>query len=208
MLVRPPFRVRPVPIVNFESQAVSGADLTTYTFTSQAIGTPRPDRTIIVAAVCFTGAMFTTLTVGGVPLVKIFEQPEGILAFHGAIVPTGSTATIVMTCTAQGIRAAISTYSVIGLTSLTPIDTAAGLTAGGDTLDVDTVSGGFVLGLARGSSTPTIAWSGLTEDHQTVIADNVDHSTASASNLSVETPRSVSTTITGGSAGSIVVSMR
>lgn len=124
----------------------------TVTFTAAAIGAAAADRRVFVAIPYYiTGnnnISIASVTIGGV-LATIHAQrflasgdsTKGGIALVSALVPTGTTADIVITWAASGVsyRPEIAVYRVTGLQSTTPVDlvsTAPGTAATSTTVNV------------------------------------------------------------------------
>ena len=111
---------------------VDASDLTTYTFSSQNLGTAAPDRHIIVGVAARKGGSATTIssvTVGGVSatIVDQYSNSDSNSNISGiaiASVPTGTTGDIVVTFGAQMVRAVIAVYRATNLSSATEFDKA------------------------------------------------------------------------------------
>ncbi len=123
-------RFGPPLSLTFEDDVGDGSNLTTYTFTSRAIGTADAERRVIVAV---GGSAVTTqcdsVTVGGISATKVVERNGGdsrTASIWIAKVPTGTTANIVVTFGDSAGSCHIYVYSVSGMLNAadeTPQDT-------------------------------------------------------------------------------------
>lgn len=157
----------------YRTAAVDTTDSNTYSFASQAIG-PEADRShvIVAHAIRRTGTTDTTsMTIGGVSATRIvqFQDANGTIAFYGAVVPTGTTATVVVNLDNTAVRCGIGVWSVQNLSSLVPVATTNHAAGSGTTmtLSLSTPSGDSIvlaLGYISFGSTQEINWTGLTEN--------------------------------------------
>ena len=148
--------------------------LLTYTFSSVPFGTESGKRYIVVYAVMrFLGSPFffaaSSVTIGGVSATQLSTY------YWGALVPTGTSGTVVATTDAFNCQGAIiSVWSVTRLRSL-----AASATQNGtNSVSIAVPAGGAVLGCAIAGGTE-INWTGLTEHSQFVYETGGRFSTAS-----------------------------
>ncbi len=156
-----------------QSSASSGSDLTTYTFSAQAIGTASSDRIVIVAvgaANISTGTTLSSATIGGVAATIQKQQTNNaasidtISAVITAAVPTGTTGDVVLTFSTGQLRVGISTFSLTG-GSATASETQAD-TNGTDAVPdvtINVLAGGGWVGCTygyTGTATATVTWAG------------------------------------------------
>lgn len=159
LMPRHPSNLSP-PVVTYQSANSSPSNLTTYTFAGQAIGTAAPDRYIFVSAhTDVGGASPTVVTVGGINATLI-QANDGVGIFM-ALVPTGTTATIVVTFSTSCNRCAIGVWSATGLSRVTPIDSskATGTGVSGAT-NVIVNHGGAVIAASTHAGGTSITWTG------------------------------------------------
>lgn len=150
----------------------SATNASSYTFTNHAIGTAAADRYVIVGVIC-DGYNKSGVTIGGnaATLISDYGDP-GIIAnvcFYALLVPSGTTATIVVNFVGNVWNCAIFVYNATGLVSVTP--TAAvfnGTTASKNPLagSLTIPAGGFCIAIGENIDyeTYTVTWGGLTED--------------------------------------------
>lgn len=153
-----------------------------YTYNSVTFGTAFAGRFLIVAAsfanVSSAACSISSVTIGGISATKLAEQDiattgDGV-AFWGATVPTGTSGTVVVTCTGAGAgtgaRGDIAVYAAT-VASTSPFSTNTAQVTGGTSSISATIScqaGGFVLGVVCGNSTGgrTYTWTGgYTKDY-------------------------------------------
>ena len=161
-----------------------------WTFASKAIGTALATRSVFVA----TDITLTTMTIGGVSAVKIVQG--GTLSIWVAPVPTGSTATIILTTPGTpgyGIRIQVwAAYALLSLTAHATKSVSLGASAGAIDVSVNTPDLGVVVAAsANYRSDPAATWSGLmTDNNMNTGLDTI--SAASISDTVSATPRSIS----------------
>lgn len=184
----------------------------TVTFTGVAIGTAAADRYVFITIPYYNGGTanysIASVTIGGV-LATIHAQPfaaydtRGGCAIVSALVPTGTTATVVIAYASSGAgyyRPRIAVYRVTGLKSNTPFhlitDTDAQGTHVPRTFTVNTVKGGFVLlGCSVYGNSNTRTMSGLTTDFSVAALTPVQHIGGSAT---ISASGTLAATISGG----------
>ena len=109
--------------VSYTDNPVSTADLTTYTFSSAALGTAAADRIIVVSVTTKAsgGAARTvsSLTIGGVSGTEIAALTTGgvNIAMWYAAVPTGTTGDIVVTWSGACQECGCGVWAVYGAAS-------------------------------------------------------------------------------------------
>jgi hypothetical protein len=165
---------------------------TLYSWASQAIGTASPDRVVVV---CFSecqvnnNAQTVTCTIGGVAATRLTSgyinnggNRGNYTAVFALLVPSGTTATIALTCTAQCVRAAIAVYTLTGTNgSVTPYATQCtnGTVPGASaSVSLATNPGGAVLAYASDTSpnpTPSLAFVGVTQDFQAYVSSSAPY---------------------------------
>lgn len=145
----------------------------TYTFSNHDVGQPSPYRWVLVGIQSGHSAARTisSVTIGGVAATQVGFNASAddtiLTAFYIALVPAGTTATIVVVFSGSAVRCRVGVWTIIGLLSATATDTASDDTDSSgvvsDTLDVQ--AGGCAFGLYSylSTGTPTAAWAGLTE---------------------------------------------
>jgi hypothetical protein len=192
---------------NFIGANESGADLATYTFAAEPIGTARADRQVLVfvhARRASATDITATATIGGVAATmvqQIANPATGASSYLGmflANVPTGTTADIEIEFNSGVIRCGIEVYTMTALTSTTPIDTHSSIAPLSGTINVNNDSVVFAAA-NRGTNSSLSDWTGLTEDHtdDAVGGESLMMTSASAEIASAGT-QAVSVVIAGG----------
>ena len=197
------------PSLSYQTATASATDASSYSFSSQAIGTAAANRYVIVG-ICLRRSFDTTtttitgVTVGGISAtqaVTIGVAQAG--AYHrGSLyivnVPTGTTATVAITLNISATRLGIGVWSAYDISSSTPTDTATSTDVSSQTLDLDVDANGFAIGVNYANGAPALSWSGLTERFEQNVEDDNDMSGADSTETSAQTPLSVTATITSG----------
>ncbi len=186
--------------LTYLQSAGDDANLTTYTFASQNFGDEAADRYIIVALMPVGAASITSVTIGGVSATIIGQVANGanVAGLAIALVPTGTSGSVVMTLSDAGTRAGISCYSVTGLSDPTPTDTNTS-TADPSVLNLDVPDGGFIVACSMVAATAqTATWVGATKDSNFALQGASQLSSASIDGLETETNRAITATWSGG----------
>lgn len=176
------------PDFRFTDNGVDDSNLLAYTFTARAIGAADIGRRIFVAATSSAtsiNAHVSAVTIGGVSATIHAEAGNtgntrnGVVAIASAIVPSGTTADVVVTHTADlGVLLGchISVYRATGLVSGTPFDTATTDNAGNLLLDIPVR--GFVIACAATVSGPGHTWPSPEVEDRDAGSDGVQLSSA------------------------------
>jgi hypothetical protein len=159
----------------------STADTNTYTFTDVAIGTADASR--IVAAMFSHRASGTigSVTIGGVGATLIKAQTAGTSAayIYAAAVPTGTTATVIITMSAgSSSRCGLGLVSIYDASGVAASDSDSS-TAEPASVTLTVPTNGVVIGYVWANSATTYTWTGLTERFDTAVESTLIHSGAS-----------------------------
>ncbi len=106
----------------WQGSAEDTSNATIYTFTGQPIGTADTARFVVVgvAMVGTAARTVSTLTIGGISASKLtaagVQNGNTDLEFWGVVVPTGTTATVVMTASGACTRCAIFIWALTNYT--------------------------------------------------------------------------------------------
>lgn len=201
----------PISVVYVSSNS-SSTDATSYTFTSQSIGTASATRIVVVAVYCRStsaGSNISSVTIGGNAMTSRVSVGnsntsggQSRVALFTYPLTTGTTATIVVNYSTTSARCGIAVYNLFDATSETPVVTNTSNGSATLTLSSNTVSGDVGIGAGNSSTTgPTFSWTGLTEDSDFTVETNT-LSTASFTFASTESPRTITAT-TGGAANDV-----
>lgn len=197
-----PFVSSTPPTYTYNTRSLDTSDATTYTYTNLNIGTAAVDRFVIVTITSRGGSVttITSVTIGGNAATQLAFVNSGVsggyAAIYGLLVPTGTTATVVVTQSALTLDCLVSSYSLYGLSSTTPYATA---TAGNSlptlTVNANTVKDAIIIGVSQfGSNTAaTQAWSGLTQRWEEIgEATRIRWAGADAIETVAQSPRAMS----------------
>lgn len=199
--------------VSCTDDSIDTGSATTYTFSSQALGTAASDRKIVVGAFAVNAVKaVSSMTIGGVSaslvVAKTNSGGEQIELWQAAV-PTGTTGDVVVTWAGGQLGCGIGVFRIVGAESAahdTGGSAAAG--AGSDTLDIP--ANGVAVGVAgtNPNGIPTWTWTGLTEDYDAggiITASDGSHTGASDAFATTQTGLSITATATSyGVRGSVM----
>lgn len=202
------------PSVAFVAATASSSDLTTYTFSSHAIGTASATRYIVVGVsvrASTTSALTSSVTVGGNSATKIKELNNTTnnccsASLHIIAVASGTTADIVVTHSRSAIATGIGVWAVYDVSSATPTDSASTTSDSSGNLNCDTTIGDVIIGCAVSAGTPTTTWTGATEDYDQAMDAYVMHG-ASAVADATASPRTITCDWVGTSTAPVAVAV-
>ena len=199
--------VAPDATVVFTDSSVDGTDGTVFTFTTQSIGTAASNRKIVVSvsmAAAGAGRSVSTLTVGGISATLLVadtssggtEQTE----LWQADVPTGTTATIVVTWTGGSVaRTGIGVWAVYNAASSASDTGNRDSGAAQDmTLNITIPAGGVAISAAGSGTSATYTWTNLTEDFDETIESSTTQSGASDAFATLQTEITITADRTAG----------
>lgn len=153
--------------IAFLQGATSSSDLTTYTFSSQNLGTAAGDRVIIACIGGRSVGSLVSASIGGVSadIRGQTTNSSNTVAIVTAAVPSGTTGDVVFEWSEDGIRAAIALYRATALATAVPFDIHTSI-ATDPTAALNVPAGGFGIAVSwAGFSAGTTSWTGLTEDY-------------------------------------------
>lgn len=146
--------------------ATNKTNPTTYTFASSDFGTASSDRVIHAVVMIRLGASGTsiTVTIGGVTAAQniVYESNKWYCGVYSAVVPSGTTGSIVVTCADDATACAVTWYASTGLASAVAVATVSGNANAAHALT--TVAGGFFVAGNFNQNTRTTTWTNATED--------------------------------------------
>jgi hypothetical protein len=178
---------KPTPaniITTFQQTAVSTTDATTYTFTSQNIGTAFSGRVVVVGISAFSSpaSVFSSVTIGGVTATLLSEGFAGSTAAQAAIyalrVDTGTTADIVVNFTATKSNCGIAIWTLENATgfSTQTFQTVTTFTGASVTNTFPVVTANdaiIVMARIRSANVGTYTLTGVTENFESVVETGV-----------------------------------
>lgn len=191
---------RLLPSYAYVTSNSSTTDATSYTFAGTSIGTAGPNRLIVVATALRSASSnsYSSVTIGGSAAAAAVVQnaAQTNVGLHALLVPSGTTADIVVTMTGTGSRCVIGVYALYNLASTTAAATASS-TAATLALSLNTQPQGIVLATAYCGGSSSEVWTGATQDYK-LSPESANCLGASALCTTGETPRTVTCAITGG----------
>jgi len=186
--------------ISFTDNVKDDSSLTTYTFSTRAIGSAVVGRRVVVAVgspANSSNRTISSVTCGGAGMTAIGSITSG--AGGGAFaeaqlfvlqVDTGTTATIAVTWSGAADRCSIGIWALYGLLSSTPTATLTS-TANPQTGSLAVNAGGVALAAAFDFHTATaesFTWSGLTEQYDAQFATaNLGYSGAHIASFTSQT---------------------
>jgi hypothetical protein len=184
--------------VGFTASAVSTSNLTTYTFSSQAIGTATSDRKIVIAVTADGGsARVSTLTVGGVSATvadNTIAAGADDMEVWQAAVPSGTTADVVVVWSTGVSRCGVGLFAVAGA-PLRLYDVSTDVTnSGALTTTISCPAGGVIIGAAQNGANASYTWAGITERYDETIEGTISHTGASLAFASAQNNLTVTCT--------------
>lgn len=210
----------PPPTVTFRDSYLTLSSSSSHTFGPFATGDASGTRNVF-CAIGLAGSV-TGVSIGGFAATLDVSVGSGLLAtrLYRAIVPTGTTASVVITqSSSSGQTACI--WTAENLTNTTPFATSSASAASFAssrtlTANINTPDNGIVIGYSKVlgndfASNPTLTWTGMTEFGRKSTSSEIF---AGASNVvaTAQTPRSVSssytTAVSGASCAVIAASYR
>ena len=199
--------------MTYESSSITGSDLTTYTFSSQALGTADADRMIILG-IGGNGVGTptpSTVTVAGITPTLIAESEDagasGLTSYmYYAMVPTGTTGDVVVTWSGAMLECGCAIWRVIGGRQSGFVSTTA---SSSDPLNtIFTAPRGSVWAAYAQIPDGGATWTGdLTEDFDAVGETNRNHSGASKTSGFTGTTISANITVDMGTANGTVTAV-
>lgn len=189
--------------------AVDSTDTTAYTFAGKSIGAADSNRRIIIAVAgssVTAGRTISSVTVGGLTATgDVTATSTGfgtnISALYRVVVPTGTTADVVVTFSGSMRHCGISVYRLINAGAV--FNTATDITIGGSndlSASINIPGGGCAIGSVIGNGSAAVrtwTWTNLTEDVDATIEGATSYTTASDVFTGAQTSRTVTATASG-----------
>lgn len=155
-------------------------DLTTYTFSTQAIGTASMDRIVIVGAIGragATGRTISSVTIGGNAAGSVGAAAAAddttnsrVAQLFALLVTSGTTADIVVTFNSTMVRAGIVVWAMTGTGGSTNAHDSATSTASPATTTACSIpTNGGAVGVCYSTDANGRIWTGLTEDSDNAV---------------------------------------
>jgi hypothetical protein len=188
---------RPWPTCSYRSSVADTTDSSTHTFLAVDIGTAAAGRFVVIGTSSGRGVPHTVtgVTIGGNAASVIVQRAnsESTVSLWGLVVPTGTTATVVVTTSASVGRVIIGSWANYDLISTTAQATNNAITDPA-TLNLNTTTGGIIIAFAATFvNAATISWTGITSRFTLSAESVVTAFGASNDSLTAtETPRSIS----------------
>lgn len=182
-----------------------------FTFSSQGIGSAANDRIVVVAVHARGNSTLNSLSVGGTNATQAVTQVNpgsgvrDVVSIYYIPVASGTTANIVATFSASTGRCAIGVYNINGAVGAVPLNTYTS-TANPGSNSILVRAGGCVIAAAYDGSglDHTTTWAGVTEQYD-VIFGNDTASGGFANSSTLQTALTVSSTFSGTPSGPVQV---
>ena len=168
------------PMMTYQAGSNIATDLTTYTFSAMPIGTAEANRRVIICVgQRSTNPVVSSMTIGGVAATQdasvnsSFNEAE----IWSAVVPTGTTADVVVTFAAAQARCLIEVYTIHNISSSSKTDSASGTGQGATANLITNVQAGdfvvvadmlYTTGAAGIVTTFDTGDNNITDDNETV----------------------------------------
>ena len=158
--------------IEFTASAVDSVNATTFTFSSQSLGTVASDRKIVVNVSGGEGGVFTvsSVTVAGNSATQVVTSTldgETINDLWQVDVPTGSTGDVVVTWSGSKGNCGIGVYAVFGAAASATDTGTSNANPGTDTLNIPAngvaIAGYTLVGVGNNDRTTT--WTNLNENY-------------------------------------------
>lgn len=193
--------------VSWQANRQGFPDASTFTFTSVPIGTAAADRHVVMGVggndnvALYT--IFPAVTVGGITATRagggVHRKTDNLWArsdIYIALVPTGTTATIVVTWPNSIDRCGLGVWACTGLSGLTAHQIVT------DTLDpcnvsIDVPANGIAVGYMMTSGGVTTVWTNLTERFDAIVESADAHSGADGAFATTQTGLAVTADVSG-----------
>lgn len=194
--------------ISFIAQTGNLSSLTTYSFTSQSLGTPAADRIIAVQITtrkAGTGGLTVdNVTIDGVTATIVQKinaiTNTDVVAIAYASVPNDTTGTISVTFSSAPARCTIANYQITGIgTNPTPSDNQNSVAAA-PSVSLNIPGGGVALMVALTAAPTTTTWTGLTEDYDAQQSTFETYTGASKAFATTQTGLTITATFVAGGA--------
>jgi hypothetical protein len=175
--------------LTYIGRELSESDTDEYTFADEPIGTAASDRLVVVVVwaagptIPSPGNAPTSVAIGG-NNATIHESALGLygssLSVASLVVPTGTTATIVVTMPVGQLQCAILVYTVTGYSNATPTTDSIVEDSGSESATLSVTVGNNQVGLAAssilvGGGSVSAVWTNATEDVDVGFADQYSY---------------------------------
>lgn len=198
--------------VSFVGVSKDATNLTTYTFSSHAIGTAATSRKVVVA-ISTGGASVTaasSVTIGGVSatlvIAKTINPDNNNTEIWQAAVPTGTTGDIVVVWNAAALHCGIGVWAVYDAASAASATASTSFASGTDlSASINIPEKGVCISSAHANNVRTFVAQGLTEDYEDNIESGRMQVGGSDAFATQQTGLTVGTTVSSADIGVLVV---
>lgn len=189
------------PSISYQTFSSSTANQTAYTFSSIAIGSAAPTRNVLVyVGGSNAGLAAPAVTVAGTSATLVTSVVDATgnatSALYIVSVPTGTTATIVVTWSAGQVRTSIATWATYNLASSTARATATSQAATAN-LNLNLLAGDVVVVAGESGTSTSASATGYASRFNTTDAEGEAYSGGDFTETANESPRTITTTWNG-----------
>lgn len=191
--------------LSYQTSSAQESSTATNTFSSLSVGSASANRYVIVGTVGRTGSTGTTITsvtIGGITATSIASlvvagsgSGENFASIHIALVPTGTTATVVVTTSTTLARCAVVVWTATGLKNSGAATASGTSSAAPLTATFNVGGGGFAVGVGFTQSATSSTAGVLTENIDSTIAPSATNTYTGAS-LAFSATQSITPTFT------------
>lgn len=191
--------------VSFEAASSQSPDLTTYTYSSVALGAAAGNRKIVIAVMGqAVNRTISSITVAGISASAVVSVSNAfdLMALWQVDVPTGTSGDVVVTWSGGQDRCAIGVWALYGASSAAnDTDTDTGTSSVSGTIAVP--AGGVAIGAAQsqGSSTAAISGTGITPNFNQSVDGPARQGGGSGAYADAEASLTITGTTTGSASG-------
>lgn len=190
--------------LDYRTSAVDAANATSYTFSSQDIGTAGSNRQVVILVATTGGpggtAFASSVTVGGVTATNLHQVASSNSTeaeIYIASVPSGTTADVVVNYPRTAGNCGIGVIAVYnGASTANDTGGSTDTSAPSDTLNIPANGAAFGVTSINGN-TRTSSWSNLTEHYDGSVESSNYHSGASATFATEQTGLTITDTLSG-----------
>lgn len=183
--------------VTFIASPIDASGLTTYTFSSVAIGVVGASDAVfvVVNGENISSGTINSVTIDGETMTEIVSigslgagesgRKSAIYAIKSSTLATSSD--VVVTWSSTASRCGIGAYVGENISNITAFDTLSVNSGDPMTGNINVESGGIIIAGARDNSTSTYTWTNLTEDYDVTVEGNAHMTGASLNSSTTQT---------------------
>lgn len=182
--------------------ASSGANQSSYTFNTVALGGAFVGRELVVGVVGFDAGdeSITSVEIDSNGMTQRAQTPanETVAGLFQRAQPTGTTGNITVTFSGGVQGCGIVVFALGTLESATPTDTDSALDANPMTDLLNVLANGVAIAISGAQGSSSAAWAGLNETHDEVVESGIVMTAAAKAFDAAQTNLSIGPTFSGG----------